>query len=157
MPMADVSSRACRGMSVLLACLLSAAPAAGASASPTSVDGKYFDLVVAEATPAGITMAVRAAREGLSVLLVNRTQHLGGMLSSGLGVWDTLYEGHRSPIYDEVRSAIFRYYRETYGEDSPQYRASLPAPVGHANGRFEPSVAEEFSPSWLHGRRKSLF
>lgn len=121
-------------MCVLLAGLL--------SASPAGVDGKRFDMVVVEATPAGITMAVRAAREGLNVLLVNRTGHLGGMLSSGLGVWDTLYEGRRSPIYDEVRSAIFRHYRETYGENSPQYKAALPAPAGHANGRFEPFVAE---------------
>jgi hypothetical protein len=142
MPFAYPSSRACRSLCVLLACLLSAAPTALASASPAEVDGKRFHLIVAEATPGGIAMAVRAAREGLSVLLVNRTQHLGGMLSSGLGVWDTLYEGRRSPIYDEVRSAIFNYYRVTYGENSPQYRASLPAPVGHANGRFEPSVAE---------------
>jgi hypothetical protein len=70
-------------------------------------------------------MAVRAAREGLSVVLVNHNGHLGGILSSGLGVWDTLWEGKRSPIYDEARQAIFDHYRTTYGEDSPQYRDAL--------------------------------
>ena len=50
------------------------------------VDLHSFDLVVAEATPAGIAMAVRAAREGLRVLLATRGHHLGGILASGLGV-----------------------------------------------------------------------
>lgn len=101
-----------------------------------------FDLVVVEATPAGIAMAVRAAREGLRVLLTHRGRHIGGMLTSGVGVWDTLIESKRAPIYDEVRAKIQGYYRETYGETSPQYEASLPAATGHRNGCFEPSVAE---------------
>jgi hypothetical protein len=105
--------------------------------------GRDFDLVVVEATPGGIAMAVRAAREGLSVLLVNHNQHLGGILSSGLGVWDTLWEGKRSPIYDEARQAIFDHYRTTYGEDSPQYRDALPGKSGHTNGKFEARVAEK--------------
>lgn len=101
-----------------------------------------FDLVVVEATPAGIAMAVRASREGLRVLLTNRGRHLGGMLTSGLGVWDTLLEGNRAPVYDEVRAAIQEHYRVTYGEGSPQHQTSLPAETGHRNGCFEPSVAE---------------
>ena len=103
---------------------------------------KTYDLVVMEATPGGIAMAVRAAREGLNVLLVNHNAHLGGILSSGLGVWDTLWEGKRSPIYDETRQAIFDHYKNTYGENSPQYRDCLPGKSGHTNGKFEPRVAE---------------
>src|SRR5262249_27284817 len=80
--------------------------------------------------------------EGLDVLLVNHNQHLGGILASGLGVWDTLYEGRRSPIYDELRQAIFDHYRTTYGEASPQYRAALPGKGGHTNGKIEARVAE---------------
>lgn len=108
---------------------------------PQSIKLEY-DLVVVEATPGGIATAVRAAREGLSVLLVNRTQHLGGILANGLGVWDTQYEGKRSPIYDEVRGSIMEHYRTTYGEKSPQYQAALPGKSGHTNGRFEARVAE---------------
>ncbi|MFM9196935.1 MAG: FAD-dependent oxidoreductase, partial [Planctomycetia bacterium] len=100
------------------------------------------DLVVIGGTPGGIACAVRAAREGLSVILVNWHDHLGGIMSSGLGVWDTQYEGRRSPIYDEMRQAFFDFYRRTYGEDSPQYRDALPGKTGHTNGRFEPHVAE---------------
>ena len=102
-----------------------------------------FDLVVVGGTPAGIAMAVRASREGLRVLLTNRGPHLGGMLTSGLGVWDTLLEGRRAPVYDEVRRMIQEHYRVTYGEGSPQQAASIPARDGHRNGCFEPSVAEQ--------------
>lgn len=104
--------------------------------------GRAYDLVVVEGTPGGITMAVRAAREGLNVLLVNHNEHLGGILSSGLGVWDTQYEGKRAPFYDEVRQAIFEHYRTTYGENSEQYKQALPGKSGHTNGKFEPKVAE---------------
>jgi len=118
-------------------------------------ESKPFDLVVVEATPGGITMAVRAAREGLSVLLVNHNDHLGGILSSGLGVWDTQYEGKRAPIYDEVRQAIFDHYRATYGEDSAQYKQALPGKSGHTNGKFEPKVAEKIFDE-LVAREKKL-
>ncbi|MBI3974274.1 MAG: FAD-dependent oxidoreductase [Chloroflexi bacterium] len=97
----------------------------------------HYDLVVAGATPGGIACAVRAAREGLRVLLVSHGTHLGGMFSSGLNVEDTLYLGNRAPLYTEFREGIKRHYRETYGEDSEQYQTC-------ADGRltFEPKVAE---------------
>ena len=119
------------------------APASLASTLPCSADGQTYDLVVVGGTPCGIACAVRAAREGLRVLLVNRHEHLGGIVTSGLGVWDTEFEGHRSPIYDEVRQALFDYYRTTYGPDSPQYKSALPGKSGHTNGRYEPRVAEK--------------
>lgn len=101
------------------------------------------DLCIYGGTPGGVACAVRAAREGLSVLLVNRHDHLGGLLTSGIGVWDSQFEGRRSPIYDEVRAAIMEYYRITYGAESPQYLGAVPTPGGYANGRFEPRVAEK--------------
>ncbi len=116
---------------------------------------RSYDLVVVGGTPGGIACAVRAAREGLSVLLVNRHDHLGGILSSGLGVWDTQWEGKRSPIYDETRAAFFEHYRSTYGENSPQYRDALPGKTGHTNGRYEPHVAERFV-TGLVAREKNI-
>ena len=102
-----------------------------------------FDLVVIEATPAGVAMAVRAAVEGLQVLLATRGRHLGGMLSSGLGVWDTRWEGRRAPVYDEVRRRILAYYHDRYGFDSSQYSCASPSDDEHGNGRFEPNVAQQ--------------
>src|SRR5262245_41527257 len=47
--------------------LLAASQARGRS-GPPAVDGKAFDLIVVGGTPAGVATAVRAAREGLTVL-----------------------------------------------------------------------------------------
>ena len=65
--------------------------------------------------PAGLSCAVRAAREGLAVVVVAHTPYLGGMLTSGLCVWDTQWEGRRAPFYDEWRQALLDYYKEAYG------------------------------------------
>ncbi|OAI55516.1 hypothetical protein AYO49_01150 [Verrucomicrobiaceae bacterium SCGC AG-212-N21] len=112
-------------------------------ATPAVSQNRETDLCIYGGTPGGIACAVRAAREGVNVLLINRHDHLGGLLTSGLGVWDSQFEGKRSPIYDEVRAAIMEHYRATYGADSPQYRDALPAPSGYSNGRFEAKVAEK--------------
>ena len=102
------------------------------------------DLVVIGSSPCGIVCAVRAAREGLSVTLVSEGRHVGGMLSSGIGVMDTQYDGRRAPLYDEVCDRIKGYYRERYGEESPQYRTCLPGDRTSSGNRltFEPHVAE---------------
>jgi hypothetical protein len=101
---------------------------------------QHFDLVVYGGTPAGVACAVRAAREGLLVLLVEHTRQLGGMFTHGLSVMDTLYAGARAPLYDEVRRGIHDYYRIHYGPDSPQFVASRP---GHPKAYFEAHVVEQ--------------
>lgn len=98
------------------------------------------DVVIYGSTPGGIACAVRAAREGVDVLLVTHAQHVGGLLSSGLSTMDALYSGKRGPIYDELCAAIHEHYRTTYGKDSPQYRASQP---GKAKPKYEAHVVEK--------------
>lgn len=115
------------------------------AAKPESVDGKSYDLVVIGGTPGGITCAVRAAREGLSVLLVNHTQHLGGFSTSGAGGWEAPYDGKRSPLYAEILSGAADYYRKTYGEGSPQHVLSMPSTTSRAHidrPKIEPRIAE---------------
>src|SRR5215208_1019793 len=53
---------------------------------PTS--SPSYDLVVYGGTAGGVVMAVAAAREGLTVALVEPGRHLGGMVSGGLGWTD---------------------------------------------------------------------
>ena len=102
------------------------------------------DLIVIGSSPCGITCALRAAREGLSVLLVSEGRHIGGMLASGIGVMDTQYDGRRAPLYDEICDRIKGYYRERYGADSVQYRTCLPGDRTSSGNRltFEPHAAE---------------
>jgi len=49
---------------------------------------KRFDVVVYGGTAGGVMTAVAAAREGLSVALLEPTNHLGGMVSGGLSATD---------------------------------------------------------------------
>lgn len=115
------------------------------AAKPRDVDGKSYDLVVIGGTPGGIACAVRAAREGLSVLLVNHTRHLGGFITSGAGGWEAPYDGLRSPIYGEMLTGAANYYREKYGENSPQHIASMPSKTSRAHidrPKVEPRIAE---------------
>lgn len=115
------------------------------AAKPQDVDGKSYDLVVIGGTPGGIACAVRAAREGLSVLLVNHTQHLGGFVTSGAGGWEAPYDGLRSPIYGEMITGAANYYAKTYGEESPQHIVSLPSKTSRAHidrPKIEPRIAE---------------
>src|SRR5215475_6345828 len=49
-----------------------------------------FDLVIYSGTPAGILVAVAAARRGARVAIIEPTRHLGGILTSGLGVTDAI-------------------------------------------------------------------
>jgi hypothetical protein len=115
------------------------------AAKPQDVDGKSYDLVVIGGTPGGIACAVRAAREGLSVLLVNQTQHLGGFVTSGAGGWEAPYDGLRSPIYGEMITSAAQYYAKTYGEESPQHILSMPSKTSRAHidrPKIEPRIAE---------------
>jgi hypothetical protein len=115
------------------------------AAKSQEVDGKSYDLVVIGGTPGGIACAVRAAREGLSVLLVNHTRHLGGFVTSGAGGWEAPYDGLRSPIYGEMITGAAQYYAKTYGEGSPQHIASMPSKTSRAHidrPKIEPRIAE---------------
>lgn len=84
--------------------------------------GKTCDLVVIGGTPGGIAAAIRAAREGLQVLLTHYHEHLGGLLSSGLGALDTQYGGKRAPILGEFCERLIDHYRDTYGADSKEFK-----------------------------------
>jgi hypothetical protein len=122
------------------------------------VNGKSYDLVVIGGTPGGIACAVRAAREGLSVLLVNHTQHLGGFTTSGAGGWEAPYDGLRSPLYGQMLHGARDYYRETYGEKSPQHVLSMPSATSRAHidrPKIEPRIAEMLFNQMVE-REKSL-
>ncbi len=103
-------------------------------------------LLVFGATPGGITCCIRAAREGLKVTLVSTSRHLGGMMVNGLGIFDTLYNGSRAPLYDELRKMIYDYYRNSYGTDSPQYKSAGP---GISKTMYEAKAAEKIIDAWV--------
>jgi hypothetical protein len=112
------------------------------SSLAAELSGKHYDLVVIGGTPSGIACAVRAARAGLSVLLVQHNRHIGGMLANGLMQWDALYGGPRSPLFNEYAGMIETYYRDTYGTQSSQYQQARYTQTHYPMSRFECGVAE---------------
>jgi flavin-dependent dehydrogenase len=81
-------------------------------------------VLVYGATPAGIAAAIAAAKDGERVLLVEPTDQIGGLVTSGLSHTDfRTFEG-LTGAYLAFAKRVEQYYRETYGADSPQVRAS---------------------------------
>ncbi len=125
-----------------------------AAARPEDVDGKEFDLIVVGATPAGVACAVRAAREGCSVLLVQHNHVLGGMMANGLMQWDALYGGHRAPLFSELLKNIEAHYRQTFGPDSRDFATVCYTHEHYPIGWAEPHVAEREFNRLVAGERR---
>jgi ribulose 1,5-bisphosphate synthetase/thiazole synthase len=90
------------------------------------------DVVVYGATSGGVTAAVRAARAGLSVVLLAFDDRVGGMTASGLGETDV-----GNP------AAIGGLARGFYAEVAAAYKAPSP------HWKVEAGVAEEIFLRWL--------
>ncbi len=115
---------------------------AATEAKPGDVDGQSYDLVVVGGTPAGVACAVRAAREGCRVLLVQHNRHLGGMMTNGLMQWDALYGGHRAALFSELLGNIEQHYRTTLGPESLDYQRAHYSQQHYPTGWVEPHLAE---------------
>ncbi|MCS7253455.1 MAG: FAD-dependent oxidoreductase [Armatimonadota bacterium] len=96
-----------------------------------------YDCVVVGATPAGIAAAITLARRGWSVALVERTKHIGGMMTSGLSATDRRYRQASGGLFAEFVSHVEKFYREAYGAGSLQHRQC------QGGYLFEPKVAEQ--------------
>ena len=94
-----------------------------------------YDIVVIGATPAGIAAAISAARLGHKVALVERTTHIGGMMTGGLSATDRRYRQASGGLFAEFLRRVEQFYRQAYGENSPQHRACRDGYL------FEPKVA----------------
>jgi hypothetical protein len=126
---------------ILLAGLIAplAAPAARevrAQEPPAAGPADSADVVVVGGTPGGIMAAVAAARAGKSVVLLERTRHVGGLPANGLGATDIATRGATGGLFLEFVARIRTRYAATYGAESEQVRD---ASDGY---HFEPSVAE---------------
>src|ERR1700761_8474639 len=81
---------------------------------------QQYDVLVYGATPAGIAAALAAAGDGERVLLVERTNRIGGMVTNGLSHPDfRTFEGLNG-AYLHFTQQVEAYYRATYGPDSQQ-------------------------------------
>ncbi|MGK0184388.1 MAG: hypothetical protein ACI9R3_000154 [Verrucomicrobiales bacterium] len=110
---------------------------------PAIASADDFDVVVYGGTSAGVAAAIQTARMGKSVVLIEPTQHIGGLSSGGLGMTDS---GSRAVI-GGISREFYRKIRTHYADDNawtvekredfPFFRAGE-----DALWRFEPKVAE---------------
>ncbi|MBM4020449.1 MAG: FAD-dependent oxidoreductase [Planctomycetes bacterium] len=121
-----------------MATLCTAAPGAAETA----------DVVIVGGTPGGIMAAIAAAREGCSVILLERTAHLGGLPANGLGATDIATRGATGGLFLEFVRRIKDHYVRAYGADSQQVKDC-------SDGyHFEPSVAGKVFADMLAGQPK---
>lgn len=94
-----------------------------------------YDVVVYGATPAGISAAVNAAKEGASIGLYEASDHLGGLISGGMSNTDFKTFEAVQGTYREFMDRVVAYYTEKYGKDSPQVKNC------YRGAWYEPHVA----------------
>jgi hypothetical protein len=111
------------GLACAIAVALGAAPL-GAQ-KPVEIPIVPTDVLVYGGTPAGIAAAIAAAKDGQSVVLIEPTARLGGLVTCGLSHTDfRTFEGLNGTFLDFAKR-IEAYYAKTYGPDSPQVRNSF--------------------------------
>ncbi len=110
------------------------ASALGAEPSPRAAAFYEYDVVIYGGTPAGITAAMSASREGLKVAVLEPTKHIGGMITGGLGKTDI---GNIGVVGGLTRDFFVQGSDYYYRNVSPYEQALSPAFT------IEPHAAEE--------------
>ena len=81
-----------------------------------------YDVIIYGATPAGIAAALNAAMEGISVVLIEETNHIGGLTSSGLLHTDFKSYESLGGTWKEFMRRVENHYVKTYGSNSQQVK-----------------------------------
>ena len=118
-------------------CLMAAPICAGEQVAAEGRDEVVAaDVVVVGGTPAGITAAIAAAREGASVVLLERSDHIGGLPANGLGATDIKTRAATGGLFRDFVRRVRAHYERAHGPDSAAVRDC------RDGYHFEPSVAE---------------
>ena len=90
---------------------------------PALAQGGDYDVVIVGGTPAGITAAISAAREGCNCVILEREAHIGGLPANGLGATDIATRGATTGLFAEFVRLNREHYVSSYAEGSPQVKA----------------------------------
>src|SRR5690349_21539270 len=83
-----------------------------ATADSVSAAVRHYDIVVYGATAGGVVAAIAAAEQGLRVALVTDRDHIGGMVSGGLGKTDHGRKEVVGGMSREFFERVGRHYQE---------------------------------------------
>ncbi len=76
-----------------------------------------YDVVVIAGTPAGVAAAIAAGRTGKSVIIIEQSPVLGGMLASGVLRLDDHIRQANSGVMEEFRQRVKTYHRTALADD----------------------------------------
>src|SRR5436305_15114921 len=85
-------------------------------------ESKSYDVVIVGGTPGGIMAAISAARMGHTALILERTNHIGGLPANGLGATDIGTRGATGGLFLGFVTRVKEHYVSTYGADSQQVK-----------------------------------
>ena len=101
-----------------------------------AIDSLQTDIVVVGGTPGGIAAAIAAARSDQSIVLIETHDHLGGMMTSGLGKSDIENRAMIRGLFLEMIERIHNHYVSVWGTDHENVT------LCRDGYYYEPSVAE---------------
>jgi FAD dependent oxidoreductase len=108
------------------------------SISAAAAETRQADIIVYGGTSGGITAAIQAKRLGSSVILIEPTQHLGGLTTGGLGATDI---GHKGAIGGMSRE-FYQRLKKHYQQPAAWIHEPQPRDKGEdTQWTFEPGVA----------------
>jgi hypothetical protein len=100
-----------------------------------------YDLVVVGGTASGVGASIMAAREGLQVALVEKTQRLGGMIVNGVSKTDIGMRETSSGLFEEFRQRVKALYRDIPEcEDGFKYEPKVALEAIRAMVEAEPRI-----------------
>ena len=102
------------------------------------------DVLIIGGTPGGIASAVAAARAGRTVIVIEYHEHIGGMMTSGLGKSDVENRAMIGGLFKEFIHRVLTHYVKTYGKDHENVK------LCRGGYYYEPSVAESVLEGMLH-------
>jgi len=134
----------------LLTTLLLVAAFSRFSSMAAAADPVSYDIVVYGGTASGVIAAIEADRLGKAALVIEPTQHLGGLTTSGLGWTDTGDKRVIGGLSREFYKRLRRYYSNdsSWPHDDPDKHKQF-KDGGDAMWVFEPSAAEKTLESML--------
>lgn len=113
-----------------------------------------YDVVIYGGTSAGVVAAVQTARLGKRVVLIEPSQHLGGLSAGGLGATDIGNKAAIGGLAREFYHRVFLYYQQPTAwkqetAEAYQKRQSKTLIDADTMWGFEPHVAEAIFESML--------
>ncbi|KAL7917987.1 FAD dependent oxidoreductase domain-containing protein [Trichoderma austrokoningii] len=127
-----------------------------------------YDVVIYGSTSAALVAAIQTTRMNKTVAIVSPTNHIGGMLVSGLGWTDSKNGNAIGGIAREFFNRVYNYYESssawTYGTRAQYIGQNIAAQPGPAIDQsnqvqwtFEAHVAEQILEDWVQELNITIF